>query len=220
MDSVTSTAPEPENLAALHAQDAAHLRALFLELADLGAGIVRVIAQAVNDQAYAPALNPSHLQALAAAHDQTMRSLRRTALLIQKLTAPAPAKDTTAQSRDAARAPSVRPSSEKLDLSKLSDAELDRLDALEGMERLESCDELAQRPLVEIIATILSDFGVTGLNDGDGAPQLAPADIAALYEYATGLAVSRQAPSQGGLPASGAAADAMHRNGATGCRDP
>jgi hypothetical protein len=219
---IIPTPTEPDSLAALHAQDAAQLRVLFLELANLGAGIVRVIARAVDDHADTPAAAPSQLPALAAAHDQTMRSLRRTALLIQKLTEPVPAP--TAQSRDATRHARDRDAPE--DLSQLSDAELDRMermermDQMEGLEALESDDELAQRPLAAIIATILRDFGVTGPHDGHGAPHLAPADITALYDYAADLAAARQTGVPANRPVEVGEADAMRRRGATGCRDP
>jgi hypothetical protein len=215
MDSITSTPTEQESLANLHAQDVAYLRGLFLGMADLGAGIVRVIARAVEDSAADPASTPSQIPALAAAYDQTMRSLRRTGLLIQKLTESAPAQALTAQSRDAGR--HLRDRDAPADFSKLSDAELDRIDRVEGVE---SDDELAQRPLPEIIATILSDFGVTGLNGADGCPPITPADVAALYECATGLVAARRAGDAGGWPMDRGAAAGMSRDGATGCRDP
>jgi hypothetical protein len=140
-------------------------------------------------------------------------------LLIQKLTEPVPAP--TAQSRDATRHARDRDAPE--DLSQLSDAELDRMermDRMEGLEALESDDELAQRPLATIIATILRDFGVTGLHDGHGAPHLTPADIAALYDYAADLAAARQTGVPANRPVEVGEADAMRRRGATGCRDP
>jgi hypothetical protein len=91
------------------------------------------------------------------------------------------------------------------------------MDRLEGVE---SDDELAQRPLAVIIATILNDFGVTGLNDANGATQLIPADIAALYHCATGLVASRLAGVPAIPPVDGGEADAIRPRGATGCRDP
>jgi hypothetical protein len=210
-----SPSPEPDSLAALHEQDARHFRAMFLGLADLGAEMAQVIAQRVKDEAYAPATAPTQLPALVNAYDTMLRSLRRTALLVQKFTAPPPAPRHAGPGSDSARKPGVRRGGDLLDrdapvdLSKLSDAELDeldRLDRLEGVEGLESGDELAGRPLRAVIAAILRDLGVVAAPPGVEPMTRGPADSA-------GWTAREQSEDR-------AEAHALRRNGATGCRDP
>lgn len=225
MDNI-ATSPEPDSLAELHEQDARHFRAMFLGLADLGAEIVQVVAQRAKDEAYSPAGAPVQLPALADAYDTMLRSLRRTALLVQKLTAPAPASGHAGPRSDAARKPGVRWGGESLDrdapvdLSKLSDEELDRLDELDRLEGLESEDALAGRPLGAVIAAILKDFGVATLPGVDRYRHHTPSDSAG--QGASGAAPFGPGHAWTGQPwpEAGAGAESVRPNGATGCRDP
>jgi hypothetical protein len=213
MDNIASC-PELDSLADLHEQDARHFRAMFLGLADLGAEMAQVVAQKAKDEAYAPPAAATQLPELVDAYDTLMRSLRRTALLVQKLTAPAPALGHAGQGSDAARKPAVRQGGDSpVDLSKLSDAELDRLDELdrlEGLERLDSEDELAGRPLRDVIAAVLEDFGVATRPGVEGTMPRTTVACAAPVCAETGLV----------RPEESAEAESMRRNGATGCRDP
>jgi hypothetical protein len=98
-----------------------------------------------------------------------------------------------------------------LDLSKLSDAELDRLDQLDRLEGLDSVEDMAGRPLGAVIAAVLKEFGVDALSDMDRYTRGPAAESAAPGGRAwTGRAQADD----------GAEADSLHGNGATGCRDP
>jgi hypothetical protein len=217
MDNFAATPPEPESLADLHEQDARHFRALFLGLADLGAEIVQAVAQRLKDEAYAPAGAPTQLPELADAYDTMLRSLRRTALLVQKFTAPAPAPRHAGPGSDSARKPGVRRAGDSLDrdapldLSKLSDAELDRLDQLDRLEGVESVEDVAGRPLGAVIAAVLKDFGVDAL---PRVERYAPRPEA---ESAPPGSRARMERAQAD---DGAEAESLHLNGASGCRDP
>jgi hypothetical protein len=216
MDNIPSS-PEPDSLADLHEQDARHFRALFLGLADLGAEMVQIIAERAKDEAYAPATAPTRLPELADAYDTMLRSLRRTALLVQKFTAPAPAPRHAGPGSDSARKPGVRRGGDSLDrdapldLSKLSDAELDRLDELDRLEGVESVEDVAGRPLGAVIAAVLKDFGVDALPRVERYAPGPEAESAA----PCGRAWTGQAQAE-----DGAEADSLHWTGAKGCRDP
>jgi hypothetical protein len=216
MDNLT-TPPELENLADLHEQDARHFRAMFLGLADLGAEIVQVVAQRAKDEAHVPPGAPTQLPELVEAYDTMLRSLRRTALLVQKLTAPAPAAGHAGPGSDAARKPAARRAGDSLDrdapldLSKLSDEDLDRLDQLDRLEGLETVEDIAGRPLGAVIAAVLREFGVGALSDMDRYTRRPEAESAVPGGRAwTGRAQADD----------GAEAESLRGHGATGCRDP
>jgi hypothetical protein len=217
-----------DSLAALHEQDARHFRAMFLGLADLGAEMAQIIAQRAKDEAYALASAPTQLPQLVDAYETMLRSLRRTALLVQKFTAPMHAPGHAGPGGNSGRKPGARQDRDSLDrdapvdLSKLSDAELDRLDNLDRLDRLEgveSEDELAGRTLRAVIASILKAFGVATLPGVDGATGLTAACAAPGASGAVPVA-----PGHGwtgpAWPEEGAEAHAMRPHGATGCRDP
>jgi hypothetical protein len=212
--------PELDSLADLHAQDARHFRAMFLGLADLGVEIAQVVAQRVKDEAYAPASAPTQLPALVDAYDTMLRALRRTALLVQKLTSPAPV---PGHARPGGRrGGDLVDRDAPVDFSKLSDAELDRLDELDRLEGLEPEDELAGRPLRAVVAAILKDFGVAtpgwdGAMCGLAAENAAPTGDAA---RPAGPVMKPHGAAGTGSAAGGGEPGAIRLNGATGCRDP
>jgi hypothetical protein len=209
MENIPSPTSEPQSLAELHAQNARELCAMFMGLAKLGAEMVALVAERARDEAYAPAGAPTQLPELVAAHDVMMRSLRRTGLMIQKLTKPAPAPREPGRSGDSGRARSGRRDEESLeDLERLSDAELEALESIEAEE------ELANRPLGETIGEILKTVGVVPQASVDRFLHLTPVEIAAHFRSRAEHAAS------GGRADDGAGVDAMRGNGATGCRDP
>jgi hypothetical protein len=222
----STSSPEPDSLADLHEQDARHFRAMFLGLADLGVEIAQAVAQRVKDEAYAPAAAPTQLPALVDAYDKLMRSLRRTALLVQKFTAPAPAPRHAGPGGDAGRKPGVRRGGDSLDrdapvdLSKLTDAELDELDRLDRLEGLEPEDELAGRPLGAVIAEVLRDFGVATLPGVDRYTAPMTADGAAPGAQGAARVVPGQGWTARAWRDDGVEGESMRPYGATGCRDP
>jgi hypothetical protein len=211
MENIPSPAAEPESLAELHGQNARHLCSMFMGLAELGAEMVQIIAQRARDEAYAPVSAPTKLPELAAAYDMMMRSLRRTGLMIQRLTKPAPEKNPAGPGSDAGRTRAARRDPDAPEsLERLSDAELEALEALEPAYDVEG------RSLGDIIGMILQGFGVPALDDVDRYTHLTPKEIGELY--AGGAAPGHNAT---GDRADGrAGADAMRPIGATGCRDP
>jgi hypothetical protein len=143
-----------------------------------------------------------------------MRTLRRTALLVQKLaTPPAPARTPPAPRPDSARKP-ARAADAPVDLANMSDEELDeaiereeRMERLEGLERPEDEDVFAGMSPEEVVRAILyGPEGAAWRGEDQGAAK------AGLTAARAGVPLHP--------PGSGAEGDATRPNGAKGCRDP
>jgi len=220
MENSPSPAPEPQSLAELHAQNARELSTMFMGLARLGAEMVQIITERAREESYASPGKPTQLPEMVTAHDVMMRSLRRTGLMIQKLTRPAPAPREAGRSGDAAPRPAGRRAGESLealealeDVERLSDGEL------EALERLDAERDMAGRPLSETISTILKTVGVARFDGVESHLHLTPLEIAELVATRAGWSLPRRA-GRGDRRDDGAGADGMRGNGATGCRDP
>jgi hypothetical protein len=183
----TTTQAEPESLAALHEQDARALRLLLLEMAQWGSVMAGLYAKQAQDQAESgePGAGPS--PACAAAYSSVTRSVRRTVLLIQKLTAPAPAAKAADPEPDkvSVRKQIIRQVEDAIHRN-APEGEEPALYAefLERLEGAEFDDQIPQRPTLDIVNEICADLGVHGPDSLDQWMRRTPADIAALYALA------------------------------------
>ena len=166
----TPSSPDLESRAALREQDAGRGRVMFWRVADRGAEMVEMVVQRAREEAATPVTTPTRLPELATAYDRLARSLRRTVLMIERLTAPPPPARTPPGPRpgSASRpAPAMEELSDE-DVANMSDEEieerLEALDRLEGLEGVEHDDdaEFAGMSHEEIVLAILRDPDGTG----------------------------------------------------------
>jgi len=222
MNHTPSSSPDLESRAALREQDAGRSRVMFLRMADLGAEMAEIIVQRAREEAATPVTTPTKLPELATAYDRVTRSLRRTALIIERYTAPPPAARTpTAPRPDSARRP--MPDEEELSdeyVANMSNEELEErleaLDRLEGLEGVEDDDaEFAGMTHEEIVLAILKD--------PDGSGRSAAERAAGTMRANPGITPARAGlpvPPRQGWSAEAARGESMRPNGAKGCRDP
>ncbi len=192
------TQPEPESLAVLHEQDARHLRALLIDMAEQGAVLAKLYVQQAQDQAYGAAPGQGPSPECAAAYNSVSRSVRRSVLLIQKLTEPAPAPkaDRAAAEKVAARKQVIRQVEDAIyrDAPEEEAAEL-HAEFLERLEQPEFDDELGQRPETDIVNDIRADLGILGVDSEGHWMRRTPEDIAILSARAASPGqVGRSAP--------------------------
>jgi hypothetical protein len=180
---------EQVSLATLHEQDARDLRALLIEMAQQGAELAALYVQQAKDQAYSgkPGAGPS--PECATAYKEVSRSVRQSAMLALKITAPAPAPkaDESAPRRAAVRRQVIRGVEDAIH----RDAPADQVESLraEFLERLETPefgDDFDQRPAVDIVNDIRADLGIFGESSLTQWKRRMPADIAILYARAAG----------------------------------
>ena len=180
--------------------DAERHRLLLSQLADIGMTIAHAIGQAASAHAAAtaaainePAPDAAILPKLAAAYDRVARSVRRTVMLSEQLGKPEPA---PRQARTAARKRIIREVEQAIERRTGQGDNADTPESLraELTERLDSPDfddDLADRPVADIIIDIVRDLGL-----GNGYSltwkRRTPADLRALDEQA---ARPRPAPS-------------------------
>jgi len=219
MNSTPSSSPDLESRAVLREQDEQRLRLTFLRMTDLGVEMVHLVAERARAGALAPVPTPTKLPELAGAYDRLMRSLRRTALLILKFTAPEPARAPAAPRPDSARKPThgrTAYASDEEALANMSNGELDeeieRLERLEGVERPEDEeDEFAGMSHEEAVLAVL--YGPEGAAWRGEAP-------AGGTPATAGVTPARAGAPLAGGPAGGAERGTMRPSGAKGCRDP
>jgi hypothetical protein len=222
MNTTPSSSPELESRAALREQDERQLRLTFKRLADIGVEMVHLVAERAREEALAPAATPAKLPELVISYDRLMRSLRRTALLILKFTAPEPVHTQAAPRPDSARKPAAEdlPDTETAQMAGAEPAErLERLERVEDEEEDEddafagmSDEEIARAYRGSRKAATAQpgvDHTTPGIPAEAGAPARSAAPVALLY--ARFGADQSEDTARGG---------AMRRNGATGCRDP
>ena len=224
MNTTPSSSPDLESRAALREQDERRLRLTFLRMTDLGVEMVHLVVAQAREEALAPAPapTPTKLPELVISYDRLMRSLRRTALLILKFTAPEPARAPAEPRHDSARKPAAEDPSDA-EITQMSGAEpaerLDRLERVEDEDEGYEDDEFAGMSHEEIArayhrsreaaAQPSVDHITRGIPADSGAPARPAAPMAPLYAR---FGTDR--------PMDAAGAGAMRRNGATGCRDP
>jgi putative component of toxin-antitoxin plasmid stabilization module len=177
------TSAEPESLAALHEQDARALRVMLLELAEEGAAMARLYVEKAKDQAYdgKPGTGPS--PDCAESYCDVARSIRQTVMLVQKLTAPAPAPQAVRPAQDPAeiRKQIIRRVEDAIHKDAPAEgAERLRAEFLERMETPEFGDAMSQRPVQEIVNEIRADLGIHGPGSLEFYKRRTPADIAVL----------------------------------------
>ncbi len=153
---------------------------------------------------------------LGIAFERVACGLRRTAMLDDRLGKPAPASGAhPARSRAAARRRIIRSVEDVIQ----REAEGHRAAALAGelAERLDSPDledEIADRPVAEIVADICRDLGLTAAPGTRPWKRRTPAEVAALCERAARPAgMGTAAVGRGGMGADGMGADGMGADG-------
>ena len=182
-----STPPRPAQLQA----DTQHYNALLDELLELGMALARTLP-ARTASAQDPILD------IATAFERLARGVRRTIVLARHLHDPAPAARDfeAAQNRAAARRRVIREVEDAIHRHDPADRKNLRAELHERLETPELDDELARRPLPEIIANIIRDFGIAaGLPGPKPWKRRTPEDIAALCALAARLT---PAPSSAG----------------------
>ena len=168
-------ATQPPSTPNQQAADTEHLRTLLLDLADLGATLARQVhTQAMAQAAIIPEANApeatrdataARTATLTAAFDRAVRCVRRTALLIQHLHAPEPRAEAGARTR--ARTRILRTCEHAIDRAVHNghagrDPAAIRRELLERLDEPGLDDDLAHRPLPEIIAELCDDLGLAG----------------------------------------------------------
>ncbi len=165
-------------------EDAQFYRNTLHKLIDLASNI----AQSLHDEAteklatYAPRRTPEETQALTLAFDRIARCIRRTILLAQHVTKP-PRPEL--KPREAARKRILREVEDAIQrdapakkAAALHTELLERLDAPELAESLD--DDIAARPVDEIIADIIRDLGLAASPGTHPWQRRTPKDIATL----------------------------------------
>jgi hypothetical protein len=178
----TQTASDPLN------QDAQHYRAVLNGLIDIGADMARLLHQQAKTQAEAapPDADDTRpaLAELAIAFDRVALAVRRSIVLARKLAEPVPVAD-PARPRIAARQRIIRAVEDEIqrgttgrEAATLHAELLDRLDAPD------LDDDVADRPVAEIIADICRDLGLAALPGTHPWKRRTPADLATLHARA------------------------------------
>jgi hypothetical protein len=183
------TPTAPETLAALHAQDALQFRNNLLELVDLGMELARITVQQAKARVEAANAEPDAAPSaeLNASYANVTRSIRRSMLLAQKFTEPAkaPAAEDAAQKRIAVRKQIIRRVEDCIHReAKAAEAGDLHAELIERIEAPEFDDEIAQRPVEEIITEIRADLGLGAAEGRNQRKRRTPQDIAILYERA------------------------------------
>jgi hypothetical protein len=222
MNSTPSSSPDLESRAALREQDEQRLRLAFLRLTDVGIEMVHLVAERAREEALAPAATPAKLPELVISYDRLMRSLRRTALLILKFTAPEPVHTPAAPRPDSARKPPAAdlPDTETAQMSDAEPAErLDRLERLEDEDEGYEDDEFAGMSHEEIARAYRSSRAAAAQPGVDNTARPMAAETGAQPRPAVPAAPLHAgfAPRQ---PEDAAGRGVPRWNGAAGCRDP
>jgi CheY-specific phosphatase CheX len=179
---------EPESLAALHEQDARELRVLLLGLARQGGEMATLYVEKAKDQAYDGKPGAGSSPACADSYCDVARSIRQTVMLVQKLTAPAPAAKLVRAEPDkvAIRKQIIRRVEDSI-YKDAPEGAAERLHAemLERMEGAEFEEELGTRPVQEIVNEIRADLAIHGADSALYFKRRPPADIAVLCARAS-----------------------------------
>jgi hypothetical protein len=171
----TTPQPSTEQLG----EDTGHCRRILRNLMDIGNELAAMVAR----QALAQEENPPEAQKSVAAYNSVAQSVRRTILLHDKLGKPAkpPANRTAARKRIIRDVEDV--------IQRKAPAEHQESLHAELLERLDSPDledEIADRPIAEIITDICRDLAIAALPGTHPWKRRIPHDIAILNARAAG----------------------------------
>ena len=181
MSNPASSAALSNDTAADGAGDAAYYRRVLHELIEMGADLARMVhgqAQAEPAAAEAPAL--------VAAFDRVARTIRRTIGLARRLDAPEAGLASRAGRRLAVRRQIIRAvedSIHELAPERQSALEAELLERLDGPDL---ADDIDHRPVMEIIAEIRRDLGLSAVPGRPYCKRRNPAEIAVLCARAAG----------------------------------
>jgi hypothetical protein len=185
--SAQPAAPEQEAAPDRQAQDADYYRRILHELIDIGTDLARLVHRQAKTQAEATtpdsALSPEPAADVTIAFDRLSRGIRRSISLARRLDEPAPApapppSGLASETRIAARKRILR-EVEDIIQRKAGQTEAGSLEA-ELLDRLDSPDledDIAQRPVADIIADICRDLGIAGITGTQAWKRRTPEDI-------------------------------------------
>jgi hypothetical protein len=156
---------EPQNPANQPVEDAQYYRWALHELIDIGVGLARLVHQQATAAAAEPAVTADTAPDIAAAFDRISRAVRRTILLARKVAEPlAPAAEHPEQHRAAARRRIIREVEDTIQrTAQGADAETLHAELLDRLDAPDLEDDIAQRPIADIIADICRDLGLAAL---------------------------------------------------------
>ena len=180
--SANAAALHPTHAAAQQAEDAQYYRHVLHELIDMGASLARGIhQQAAADPHPDPSNGALSAEDPALAFDRIARCVRRTILLARSLAEPVPQPKPAPPGRTAARKRIIREVEDAIH----REAKGPRAEALgaEFAERLDAPDlddDIAARPIAEIINDICRDLGLAAQPFSHSGKRRTPGDVANL----------------------------------------
>ncbi len=181
--SANAAALHPTHAAAQQAEDAQYYRQVLHELIDMGASLARGIHQQAAAACHpeTPANGAASAEDPALAFDRIARCVRRTILLARSLAEPVPQPKPAPPSRTAARKRIIREVEDAIH----REAKGPRAEALgaEFAERLDAPDlddDIAARPIAEIINEICRDLGLAAQPYNHSGKRRTPGDVANL----------------------------------------
>ena len=181
------------------ASDAEYYRHILHQVIEINVTLARVLDQRV--QAHAepapPDAEPRHdLITIAAAVNDTSRTIRHCILVARKVAEPIKAAPDPEQRRVAARQRIIRQVEDKIHRHSFDQDEADSLNAelQERLERPDLADDIDHRPIAEIIADLCRDFGLEAVPGNDPWKRRTPADIERLATRAAAPGTMRASP--------------------------
>ncbi len=180
---MSSTAPQPQPApdAAQHPEDAQYYRQVLHDLIDMGTDLARRAHQQATREPgpKRPANDPAPDPTLA--FDRLARCVRRCIALARQLAEPAPQAPGQAQRRTAARKRVIRDVEDAIQrTAQGADAESLHAELADRLDAPDLDDDLATRPVADIIADICRDLGLATLPGTRPWKRRTPADIESL----------------------------------------
>jgi hypothetical protein len=160
-------------------EDTAYCRSILRNLLSIANGIAEILAEEIQIHHENPEPGPGRTQVQmdAAAYTDVARAVRRTIMLYEKLGQPArPRRD-----RVAARRKIIRDVEDAIEATApAGEQEALHAELMERLDRPDMEEDIAERPIADIVTDINRDLGISGLDDAHPWKRRIPHDIAIL----------------------------------------
>jgi hypothetical protein len=168
------------------APDAEYYRDILHQVIEINVNLARVLDQKAQAHATPDAPPLRDLIAVANAVNDTARTIRRCILVGLEVAKPIAATPDPAQRRVAARQQIIRQVEDQIHRQAADEHEAETLNAelQERLDRPDLDDAIDDRPIPEIIAELVRDFGLEATANADPWKRRTPGDIAQLHARA------------------------------------
>jgi hypothetical protein len=177
--------PKPQSLADQYAEDAQYYRRLLHGVLEIGATLANLLPEQVQS-ATPSAERVPEIARVAIAFDRIARTIRRTITLARKVAEPiAPTAERPDQHRAAARRRIIREVEDVIQRTPQdADAETLHAELLDRLDGPDLDDDIANRPIADIIADICRDLGLAAMPGTHPWKRRTVEDLAALSAQA------------------------------------